>query len=41
MTINNFKPTKEMFKDVMRLEFDTNASLEVRLVKAVFSGSTI
>jgi len=40
-TVNDFKPTKEMLKDVMRLDFDTNASLEVRLVKAVFSGCKI
>lgn len=40
-SIKDFKPSKEMLKDVMRLEFDTNASLEVRLVKAVFSGSKI
>lgn len=40
-TVKDFKPTKEMVKDVMRLDFDTNASLEVRMVKAIFSGCSI
>lgn len=41
VTIKDFKPTKEMIQEIMRLEFDLNASLEVRLIKAIFSGSKI